>query len=134
MPRTKSKSRQLTARQELFAQHFALAGNGTRAALASGCRNYGTARERASRWLANPNIRARVSQIRQKALNDAKKKLLATLEEFFMDAFYTRPWRDVRRGLALVKRVGMFEGDAARVSHSSEKISADAKREGADAR
>jgi len=140
MRKSNSKSNPLTARQELFAQHFALSGNGARAAIASGCKNYDSARVRASRWLSKSNIRARIHQIRDQAFSKARKQIGDSLETCIAESFFGRPWRDARRALALIRRLGIFEyeetrkGDLARLSPGPGKFRDGSEKQGSDAR
>ncbi|MBI3934964.1 MAG: terminase small subunit [Acidobacteria bacterium] len=116
MAKAKSNTLRITPRQEIFAQHFALTGNGARSALRSGCSNYSSARVRASKWLANLNIRARIREIRQEAFSELRLEVstaLLTCVLRSLEEFGYGHQKECRKALALLKRLGVWEHDKA---------------------
>ena len=102
-------SAKLTARQELFCQHFALSGMSCKSAIAAGA-SPTSARTMAGRWLRKVAVMHRVAQLRNQAFRQLRKQVVARLTaELYlaMEAGVGTPrtWRTVR----LMKRLGLFE-------------------------
>jgi phage terminase small subunit len=102
------RSHGLTPRQEIFAQHYALCGNGTKAAIRAGC-NPASARTRASKWLAKDHIRRSVEEIRNRAFRQLRhqvaQEILTAVEQGIQSSINLRR---TQRGLALANRIKLY--------------------------
>ena len=103
----------LTGRQELFAQHYSLTGNGTRAAIQAGCRNPNSAHVRADRWLRKTTVRDRIEEIREEAFEGVKWSIIKGLYgELELGLESGRNYKRASRALRLMQRVGIFHGES----------------------
>jgi phage terminase small subunit len=100
----------LTPKQALFCEFYALSGNGTRAAMQSGTKHYGSAKTLASRWLSKAYIQARVAEIRSKAFGDLRNQVSKQLHEPIMHAMdHGSHLKRARRAIALMNRLGVYQ-------------------------
>ena len=100
----------LTHRQELFAEHYALSGNGTKAALRAGCRTYNAAHVQANRWLQRPTIQKRVLELREKAFQKLRNQVTRELANNVKRGLETgTDLRQTRRAVSLMRRLQIFD-------------------------
>ena len=99
---------QLTARQEIFAQHYALTGRASRSAIAAGA-NPASARTRAYRWLNKAEIQGRIEEIREEAFEQFQDRVLGELQGTVLFALNTGVSTPrYRRALRLLYHLGIF--------------------------
>jgi len=102
----------LTSRQELFAQHFALSGNGTQAAIRAGCRNPNSAHVTASRWLQKAKIQERIAELREAHFLKLENKISDGLYSAVMVGLETSLYnREAKRAIRALDRLGIFKHD-----------------------
>ena len=101
---------QLTHRQELFAQYFALSGNGTQAALQAGCRNPNSAHVTAFRWLQKATIQERIEGLRADAFHGLRRRIIDALRQAILAGLQTnRAYRQSKRALRIIEQLGIFK-------------------------
>ena len=111
----------LTDRQELFAQHFALTGNGTMAAIRSGCPRR-SAHTRAYKWVRKGEVQARIEELREEVFLELRHAISKTLHRSVMMGLSNGlRYSETRRGIALLKRLKVYE-HTDRVIREIEKI------------
>ena len=100
----------LTARQELFCQHYALTGNGTDAAMKAGCRARKSANVRAVRWIAKASIQGRIKELREKFFSELRHHVSETLCRSIIAGMESGlHCAEGRRAIAYMNRLGVFD-------------------------
>ena len=100
---------QLTARQEIFAWHYALTGRASRSAVAAGA-NPASARTRAYRWLKMAEIQDRIEELREAGFEDLKHEITQGLCATVMAGLESGlNFRETRRAIALMNRLGVYQ-------------------------
>ena len=99
----------LTDRQMIFAEHFALTGNGTQAAIRAGCRNPNSAHVRANRWLQKAAIQERIQELREEAFGELRTRVTRSLSGSVLLGLRTGiNYKEVRRACTMIKRLGVY--------------------------
>lgn len=100
---------QLTARQEIFARHYALTGRASRSAIAAGA-NPASARTRAYHWLKKAEIQWRIQELREAEFGEIRhritERLCASVDAALESGLN---YREARRAMALMNRLGVYE-------------------------
>jgi hypothetical protein len=100
---------ELTSRQELFCQHFALSGRAERSAVAAGT-SPASARTRAYRWLKKAEIQDRIEELRDEHFAGLRNQITAELSASVTTSLKTGLcFQEGRRAVALMNRLGVFE-------------------------
>ncbi|MBI2817836.1 MAG: terminase small subunit [Acidobacteria bacterium] len=103
------KTARLTGRQELFAQHYALTGNGTLAAIRSGCPRR-SAHTRAYKWVRKGEIQDRIQELREEAFSELRHDVSETLYRSVMLVLRSGlHYAQARRAVACMNRLGVYE-------------------------
>ena len=104
------KTGNLTARQEIFAQHYALTGRAERSAIAAGT-NPASARTRSYLWLKKAEIRERIRKIQAKEFRGLKQEVALEAAQLVCESLVAPrgSYRKGVRALRLLERLGMLQ-------------------------
>ena len=101
----------LTARQEIFAAHYALHGNGTRAAIAAGT-SIRSAHTRAYKWVKKAAIQRRIEKLRAAAFRELRERIVRGLAEAILLGLERGIcFKEAHRAIRLLERLGVFPGE-----------------------
>ena len=101
---------ELTQRQELFCQYFALSGNGTKAAMPAGCSDSNSAHVRASEWLRKATIQGRIQEIRDESFSELRHGISEELRSAVSMGLQSGiSFPPANRAVKLMDRLGVFE-------------------------
>lgn len=90
-------------------RNYALTGRASRSAIAAGA-NPASARTRAYRWLQKAEIQDRIQELRQESFSELRHDVSETLCRSVKAGLENpRSYREARRAIALMNRLGVFE-------------------------